>query len=103
VVDLIAVPRGPILRWSPFAAGPWSILYTGLTRDGTVLIENGRITRPVQNLRWNESPMRVLSRIEAIGQPQRVLGSESGEVSAAIVVPPLEVREFNFTSVSEAV
>jgi predicted Zn-dependent protease len=44
-----------------------TILYTGLTRDGTFLIENGRITRPVQNLRWNESPINLLNNIEMMG------------------------------------
>ncbi|MEX2582944.1 MAG: TldD/PmbA family protein [Gemmatimonadota bacterium] len=79
------------------------ILYTGLTRDGTFLIENGRITRPVQNLRWNESPMHVLNNVEMMGSPERVLASESGSVSSAVVVPALKVRDFNFTSISEAV
>jgi predicted Zn-dependent protease len=80
-----------------------TILYTGLTRDGTFLIEDGRITRPVQNLRWNESPISVLNSIEAIGPAERVLAGEGGAVGASIVVPPLKVRDFNFTSVSDAV
>jgi predicted Zn-dependent protease len=80
-----------------------TILYTGLTRDGTFLIENGRVTRPVQNLRWNESPINILNNIEMMGRPQRVLSSESGDVGPSVVVPPLKVRGFNFTSVSDAV
>jgi predicted Zn-dependent protease len=80
-----------------------TILYTGLTRDGTFLIENGRVTRPVQNLRWNESPINILNNIEMMGRPQRVLASESGDVGPAVIVPALKVRGFNFTSVSDAV
>jgi predicted Zn-dependent protease len=80
-----------------------TILYTGLTRDGTFLIENGRVTRPVQNLRWNESPIALLNNIEMMGRPERVLASESGDVGSAVIVPPLKVRGFNFTSASDAV
>jgi predicted Zn-dependent protease len=80
-----------------------TILYTGLTRDGTFLVENGRIVRPVQNLRWNDSPINVLRNIEMMGRPEPILQSEAGSVSSAVVVPPLKVREFNFTSVSDAV
>jgi predicted Zn-dependent protease len=80
-----------------------TILFTGLTRDGTFLIENGRIAGPVQNLRWNESPLNILTNLEMIGQPQRVLASEAGEVGPAVIVPPLKVTNFNFTSLSDAV
>jgi predicted Zn-dependent protease len=80
-----------------------TILYTGLTRDGTFLVENGRIGRPVRNLRWNESPIRLLNNIELIGEPQRILPSEAGDPGPVVIVPPLKVRDFNFTSVSDAV
>jgi predicted Zn-dependent protease len=80
-----------------------TILYTGLTRDGTFLIENGRVTRPVQNLRWNESPITILNNIEMMGRPERILPSEAGDVGPSVIVPPLKVRSFNFTSVSDAV
>jgi predicted Zn-dependent protease len=80
-----------------------TILYTGLTRDGTFLIENGRISHPVRNLRWNESPIHLLNNIEMIGRPERVLPSEAGSPGPAVIVPPLKVRNFNFTSVSDAV
>jgi hypothetical protein len=42
-------------------------LYTGLTRDGTYLIENGKITKPVKNLRFNDSPIFMLNNLEAMG------------------------------------
>ena len=89
--------------WYMRSVDPRQILYTGLTRDGTFLIENGRVTRPVQNLRWNESPMKVLANLEMIGAAERVLPSEDSGVSAAVLMPALKLREFNFTSVSDAV
>jgi predicted Zn-dependent protease len=80
-----------------------TILYTGLTRDGTFLIERGKVTRPVKNLRWNESPVFLLNNLEALGRPERVSASQDGSPGAAIVVPPVRARDFNFTSLSDAV
>lgn len=80
-----------------------TILYTGLTRDGTFLIENGRVTRPVKNMRFNESPVTMLSNVEALGRTVRAAGSESGDIGQAIMVPPIKTRDFNFQSISDAV
>jgi predicted Zn-dependent protease len=80
-----------------------TILYTGLTRDGTFLIENGKVTRAVKNLRFNDSPVFMLNNLEALGTPVRVSASEDGGPGQAIMVPPLKVRDFNFTSLSDAV
>jgi predicted Zn-dependent protease len=80
-----------------------TILYTGLTRDGTFLIENGKITKPVKNLRFNDSPIFMLNNLEAMGVPERVSASEGGDPGQAIMVPPIKVRDFNFTSLSDAV
>jgi predicted Zn-dependent protease len=74
---------------------PRTVLQTGLTRDGTFLIENGTITKSLKNFRWNESPLLMLNRLEDIGRP--VL-TTSGRL-----MPPLRIREFNFASLSEAV
>ena len=49
---------------------PRTVLYTGLTRDGAFLIEKGKVTRPLKNLRWNESPLLMLNRLEDIGRPE---------------------------------
>ncbi|GGF05108.1 TldD/PmbA family protein [Hymenobacter cavernae] len=73
---------------------PQSLLVTGLTRDGTFYIENGKIKHPVKNFRFNESPVIMLNNIEAIGKPQRLGGN---------LVPPLKIRDFTFTSLSDAV
>jgi predicted Zn-dependent protease len=102
---IAGVQRGLLVTrfWYIRPVDPRTILYTGLTRDGTFLIENGKVTRPVRNLRFNESPIFMLNNIEAMGRPERVSASESGNAGAAIVVPPLRVRDFTFTSMSEAV
>jgi predicted Zn-dependent protease len=104
--EMIASTRRGLLItrfWYIRAVDPRTILYTGLTRDGTFMIENGKITRAVKNLRFNESPIFMLNNIEAMGVPVRVSASESGSAGAAIVVPPIKVREFTFTSLSDAI
>ena len=80
-----------------------TILYTGLTRDGTFLIENGKVTKPVKNMRFNDSPIFMLNNLEAMGAPVRVSASEGGEPGQAIAVPPIKVRDFSFTSLSDAI
>ena len=76
------------------------MLYTGLTRDGTFLIENGKISKSIKNLRFNESPLFMLNNLEALGQAGRVAGTEAG---GDVVMPAIKVRDFNFTSLSDAV
>jgi len=71
-----------------------TLLVTGLTRDGTFFIENGQIKFPVKNFRFNESPIVMLNNIEAMGRPERVNGS---------MIPPMKIRDFTFTSLSDAV
>jgi len=78
---------------------PQSLLLTGLTRDGTFLIENGEIAGPVKNFRFNESPVNVLKNLAASGVPERVLGSEG---ATPMLVPPMLIDGFNLSSVSDA-
>jgi predicted Zn-dependent protease len=104
--DMIrSTERGLLITrlWYIRAVDPRTILFTGLTRDGTFLIENGRVTAPVKNLRWNESPIFMLNNIEMMGEPVRVSPGEASGLAAGTVVPPLKVRDFNFTSLSDAV
>ena len=89
--------------WYIRAVDQRTILYTGLTRDGTFLIENGKISHPVKNLRWNESPIFMLNNLEMLGRPERVSASESGSPGQAIIMPAVKARDFNFTSASDAV
>ncbi len=102
---IASTPRGLLVTrfWYLRPVDQRTILYTGLTRDGTFLIENGKITRAVKNLRFNDSPVFMLNNLEALGQPVRVSASEDGGPGQAIMVPPLKVRDFNFTSLSDAV
>jgi len=86
--------------WYLREVDPRTILYTGLTRDGTFLIEEGRISRSIRNLRFNESPLFMLNNLEMLGAAERLAGTEAG---GAVVMPALKVRDFNFTSLSEAV
>ena len=104
--DLIrSTQRGLLVTrfWYLRPVDPRTILYTGLTRDGTFLIENGKITKPVKNLRFNDSPVFMLNNLEAMGVPERVSASEGGDPGQAIMVPPIKVHDFNFTSLSDAV
>ena len=96
------VDRGVLITrlWYLRMVQPQSLLYTGLTRDGTFLIENGKISKPINNFRFNESPATLLKRIIASGSPERVLGSEG---SMPMHIPPLLVDDFHFSSVSDAV
>ena len=98
MADLIAgTQRGLLVTrfWYIRPLDPQTILLTGLTRDGTFLVENGKVTRPLKNFRWNDSPLLALNRIEEIGRAERV--------DVGTVMPSLKIRDFNFTSLSDAV
>jgi len=83
--------------WYIRTVDPQTILHTGLTRDGLFLIENGAITRPVVNFRWNESPAAIFRSIEAMSAPERAVTREG---YIPIVAPAALVGEFRFSSVS---
>jgi predicted Zn-dependent protease len=89
--------------WYIRSVDPRTILFTGLTRDGTFLIEDGRVVHAVQNLRWNESPIAVLNKLEAMGRPEPVVMGEGGDSPNTVFAPPIKVRPFTFTSVSDAI
>ena len=97
-----STPRGVLVTrlWYLREVDPRTILYTGLTRDGTFLIENGKIAKSIKNFRFNESPLFMLNNVEAIGPSVRLAGTEQG---GAVVMPPIKVHDFNFTSLSDAV
>lgn len=104
--DLVSgVQRGLLVTrfWYIRGVDQRSMRYTGLTRDGTFLIENGQVTRSVKNLRFNQSILDMLQNVEAVGSPTRVVASEAGGLGPAVVVPPVVVRDFEFTAVSDAV
>ena len=81
--------------WYVRSLDPRTLLHTGLTRDGTFWVEDGRIQYPVNNFRWNDSPLLAFRNVEALTWPERV--------STGYELPAVHVPEFNFASVSEAV
>jgi len=79
------------------------LLNTGMTRDGLFLIENGEIVSPVQNFRWNMSPLVGYNNLTLVGKPVPMdLGEAFGGGNAALI-PPVRIEEFYMTSVSPAV
>jgi PmbA protein len=83
--------------WYIREVDPYEKILTGMTRDGTFLIENGKLSGGVRNFRFNESLIHMLSNVEAMGRLVRA----SGEESFDMVVPAMRVKEFNFTEVTK--
>ncbi|MDC6389187.1 TldD/PmbA family protein [Maribacter sp. PR1] len=95
--DLIKSTKKGILvtrLWYIRSVDPQTLLYTGLTRDGTFYIENGKIKHPVKNFRFNESPVIMLNNLETLGEQVRINGN---------LIPYMKIRDFTFTSLSDAV
>lgn len=89
-----------------------SMLFTGVTRDGLWLIENGKITRPVRNFRFTESPWFMMNNIDQIGVAApvwnpvdniTVLAHHPQNAITPVIVPSLKIRDFSFTSTIDAV
>ncbi len=80
--------------WYIRSVDPQTLLYTGLTRDGTFYIENGKIKHPIKNFRFNESPIIMLNNLETLGKQVRINGN---------LIPYMKIRDFTFTSLSDAV
>ena len=102
-MDLVKTTKKGVLvtrTWYIRMVDPQTVLLTGLTRDGTFYIENGEIKYPIKNFRFNESPAIMLNNIEEIGKPVRVGDDESPFV---MMIPPMKVRDFTFSSLSDAV
>jgi predicted Zn-dependent protease len=102
--DMIrATKRGLLVTrlWYTNMLDPRSLLLTGLTRDGNFLIENGKVTAPARNMRFNESLAALFGKIEAIGPSERTWRAMGwGGVTAA---PPLLIESFAFTSRSSGI
>jgi predicted Zn-dependent protease len=101
--DLIkSTERGILVTrlWYIRNVDPQTLLNTGLTRDGTFYIENGQVKFPIKNFRFNESPVIMLNNLEALGRPERTVSGESG---IHALIPPMKIREFTFTSLSDAI
>ena len=106
MADMIrSTERGILVTrfWYIRPTDPRTISYTGLTRDGTFLIDNGKITHPVKNFRFNESPIFFLNNLESLGPAVRINASEALGAGGATYMPALKVRDFTFSSLSDAV
>jgi PmbA protein len=100
VEEMIAsTERGVLVTrlWYIREVDPYEKIVTGMTRDGTFLVENGKIQCGLRNFRFNQSLIAMLSNVEAMSAPVRA----SGEESFDMVVPAMKVREFNFTEATK--
>jgi len=83
--------------WYIREVDPYEKILTGMTRDGTFYIENGKLRHGLRNFRFNQSLIQMLNNVTEMGTPVRA----SGEESFDMVVPPMKVRDFNFTEVTK--
>jgi PmbA protein len=96
---IASTERGVLVTrlWYIREVDPYEKILTGMTRDGTFYVEDGKIRYGVRNFRFNQSLIQMLSNVEAMGTPVRA----SGEESFDMVVPAMKVRDFNFTEVTK--
>jgi PmbA protein len=96
---IASTERGVLVTrlWYIREVDPYEKILTGMTRDGTFYIEDGKLRYGVRNFRFNQSLIQMLSNVEAMGIPVRA----SGEESFDMVVPAMKVRDFNFTEVTK--
>jgi PmbA protein len=86
--------------WYTRTVHPLNVVTTGMTRDGTLLIENGKVVGPVANMRFTQDYVDALNHVDQVGrEPMLVLGDIGGGVRS---VPALKLSKWNFTGVSEA-
>jgi PmbA protein len=83
--------------WYIREVDPYEKVLTGMTRDGTFLVQNGRVAGGIRNFRFNQSMLEMLSNVESLGPAVRAAGEESFEM----VVPPMKVRDFHFSEVTK--
>ena len=98
---IASVDRGLLIThfWYIRGVNQQTLQQTGLTRDGVFLIENGKITTPVMNFRFLESPVRLLKNTKKLGSAVRVRGLEGG----MMIAPSLVATDFPLPSVSDAI
>ena len=96
---IASTERGVLVTrlWYIREVDPHEKILTGMTRDGTFYVEDGKVRHGIRNFRFNESLIHMLSHVEEMGTPVRA----SGEESFDMVVPAMKVREFNFTEVTK--
>ena len=96
---IASTERGVLVTrlWYIREVDPYEKIVTGMTRDGTFLVENGKVQCGLRNFRFNQSLLSMLSNVEAMSAPVRA----SGEESFDMVAPAMKVREFNFTEATK--
>jgi predicted Zn-dependent protease len=82
--------------WYIRTVNPSDLTLTGMTRDGTFLVEDGQIVAAVKNFRFHESPLRAFNQLEAYTDPVEAVTSETSK----LLVPAMLIRNFNFSSVT---
>ena len=100
VAEMISSTQRGILvtrLWYIREVDPYEKILTGMTRDGTFLIEDGKLACGLRNFRFNQSLIDMLSQVDEMSTPVRT----SGEESFDMVVPAMKVRDFNFTEVTK--
>lgn len=106
VEQMIATTKRGLLvtcLWYMREVDPQNLLMTGLTRDGVFLIENGKVLGAVNNFRFNMSPVDVLKQATEIGASQPALAREWGDYFTYATMPPLRIKDFNMSTVSDAI
>ena len=101
---IASTKRGLLLTclWYIRVVDPQTLLLTGLTRDGVYLVEEGEVVGAVNNFRYNESPVGMLSRVLEAGRTEQTLPREWGDYFNRAAMPPLRIEAFNMSSVSQA-
>jgi len=101
---IASTKRGLLLTclWYIREVDPQTLLLTGLTRDGVYLVEDGEVTGTVNNFRFNESPVGMLSRLVEVGVTEPTLPREWGDYFTRAAMPAIRVEAFNMSSVSQA-
>jgi predicted Zn-dependent protease len=96
---IASTERGVLVTrlWYIREVDPYEKMVTGMTRDGTFLVENGKLKQGVRNFRFNQSLIHMLSNVEAMSVPLRSCGEELFDM----VVPAMKIRDFNFTEVTK--
>jgi PmbA protein len=100
VDDMIrSTERGILVTrfWYIREVDPYEKVLTGMTRDGTFLVENGRVAGGIRNFRFNQGIIEALAKVEMLGPAVRATGEESFEM----VVPPMKIRDFHFSEVTK--
>lgn len=96
---IAATERGILVTrlWYIREVEPYQKVLTGMTRDGTFLVENGRVTKGIRNMRFNQSMVELLNKVDLLGPTVRSAGEEAFEMA----VPAMKAKDFHFTEVTK--